>query len=200
MHIKMSTFSSYFIQGFHHISSLNTYDHILFVAALFIIYQIADWKKVLWLVTSFTFGHLISVVLTSLNDFTINNHLIEFLLPCIILITAISNIFFRKEKYQYRYPSHNFRYFFGVFFAFIHGMGISNHLKAVLGNSENIMFELFAFNIGVEVCQILLLFAILAASFIFVYFFRVTRREWNLIISGAVGGIALLLVIENSIF
>jgi len=170
------------------------------VAALFIIYQIADWKKVLWLVTSFTFGHLLSVVLVSLNNFSVKNGFIELLIPSVILITAFSNLFFKRQKYGHRYPPHNFRYFFGVFFGLIHGMGFSNHLRFALGKGEDILLKLFAYNIGIEAAQILIVLALLTASFIFVDFLRVSRREWNLIVSGAVGGMALLWVVEKSIF
>ncbi|MGL1358393.1 HupE/UreJ family protein, partial [Vibrio parahaemolyticus] len=49
----MHDFSLWFTTGLQHILDLNGYDHICYVAVLTVMYPIADWRKLLVLVTAF---------------------------------------------------------------------------------------------------------------------------------------------------
>jgi len=89
----MHEFWMYTQIGFNHIANLSGMDHILFVAALCIRYQLSDWKKWLILVTAFTIGHSVTLVLSVFNYLDFSTNWIEFLIPVTILITSISNMF-----------------------------------------------------------------------------------------------------------
>ncbi|SFE88527.1 HupE/UreJ family protein [Thermoflexibacter ruber] len=191
----MSDFQLYLRVGFDHITDPNGYDHILFVMALCAVYQLKDWKKLLILVTAFTVGHSITLALATLKIVRFNTDLIEFLIPITILFTCLLN-FFRKTEIK----KDNLRYFFAVFFGLIHGLGFSNYLTALLGQAENITLPLFAFNVGLEIGQLAIVAATLLISFILISFLKVKSREWNLILSGAVAGVALTLVADKWIF
>jgi hypothetical protein len=191
----MSDFQLYLRVGFDHITDPNGYDHILFVMALCAVYQLKDWKKLLILVTAFTIGHSITLALATLKIVRFNTDLIEFLIPITILFTCFLN-FFRKAEIK----KDNLRYFFAVFFGLIHGLGFSNYLTALLGQSENITLPLFAFNVGLEIGQLVIVAATLLISFVLISFLKVKSREWNLILSGAVAGVALTLVADKWIF
>ncbi|MFY0688177.1 MAG: HupE/UreJ family protein [Cyclobacteriaceae bacterium] len=190
----MSEFRMYFELGMEHILDVNGYDHILFVVALSAIYQLADWKKVLVLVTAFTIGHSITLALATLDLIKFNSDLIEKLIPITILITAIANLFI-KERTQWSTPKFSVNYLFAGFFGLIHGMGFSNYLKSLLGRDNSIVTQLFAFNVGLEAGQIIIVGIFLVLSFIFVSVFGVERRDWKMIISSAVAGIAITLMI-----
>jgi hypothetical protein len=191
----MSEFQLYFQLGKDHILDYaNGYDHILFVIALCSIYLVRDWKKLLILVTAFTVGHSITLALATLEIITVNSDLVEFLIPLTIFITAASNIFRSTDYISDRTTYINYGY--ALFFGLIHGMGFSNYLRAILGQHRNIASPLFAFNIGLEVGQIIIVTIFLAISFILVDLFNLDRRDWKLVLSSAIAGIALMLMKE----
>ena len=84
-----------------------------------------------------------------------------------------------------------------LFFGLIHGLGFSNYLKSLLGTSNNVVAELFAFNIGLEFGQIIIVFSVLLLSFLLVQVIKVQKREWNLFLSSAIFGAAILMAIER---
>jgi hypothetical protein len=55
-----------------------------------------------------------------------------------------------------------------------------------------------AFNLGLEVGQIIIVAIFLSASFLLVDLFGVNRRDWKMVISSAVAGIALMLMKEKA--
>ncbi len=194
----MSQFRIYFDVGRDHILDYaNGYDHILFVIALCALYQLRDWKKVLVLVTAFTIGHSVTLALSTFRVVEVKAEWIEFLIPVTIFITAVSNLFKNEDNIHGRPMQIN--YFYALFFGLIHGLGFSNYLKGILGRDKNIVSQLFAFNIGLEFGQIIIVVLFLIAGFILVDIFNVSRRDWKLVISSAVAGIALILI-KDKIF
>jgi len=193
----MSIFYLYLQLGFEHIANYMAYDHILFITTLCAVYLFKQWKKILILITSFTIGHSITLALASLNIVNINSNLIEFLIPLTIFITGIANI--KEKKTVFSKKLHIFKYFSALFFGLIHGLGFSNYLKSLLGFEENIVKPLFAFNLGLEIGQIIIVVAFLSLSYIFVNIFHTKKREWTLIVSGMGIGISIILMIERAI-
>ena len=191
----MGEFRLYFELGMEHILDPRGYDHIMFVIALCTVFVIGDWKKVIILVTAFTIGHSITLALATLNVIRVNTALIEFLIPVTIFLTAISNIFSRTDTI--RRSKMQINYFLALFFGLIHGMGFSNYLRAILGKDESIFTQLLAFNIGLEAGQIIVVVFFLIIAFIFIDIFRISRRDWRLVISSAVMGIALTMMANN---
>ena len=190
---SMNEFRLYFGLGKDHILDYqNGYDHILFVMALCALYTFQDWRRVLILVTAFTIGHSITLALATLDVIRFRSDLVEFLIPLTIFFTASANIFRREEVISDRKIQTN--YAFALFFGFIHGMGFSNYLQAILGQSESITLPLFAFNVGLEFGQIVIVVLFLSTCFIFVYLFGVSRRDWKMVISSAIAGISLILM------
>ena len=188
----MSEFELYFGLGKDHILDYkNGYDHILFVVALCALYLIRDWRKLLVLITAFTIGHSITLALATLEIISVNQNLIEFLITVTIFVTAVSNIF-RNTEISDRTTYINYGY--ALFFGLIHGMGFSNYLRSILGKDRSIVTQLFAFNLGLEVGQIIIVGVFLFISFILVDLFTVNRRDWKLVISSIITGMALLLM------
>lgn len=189
----MSEFSLYFGLGKDHILDYaNGYDHILFVVALCAIYLVRDWKKILILVTAFTIGHSITLALATLNIVSVNSAFIEFLIPLTIFITSFSNLFRKEASIDQGRVQIN--YVFALFFGFIHGLGFSNFLRSLLGKESNIISPLLAFNLGLELGQIIVVTLFLAVGFITVDLLKVSRRDLKLVLSSAIAGIALVLL------
>ncbi len=191
----MDQFKLYFQLGYEHIIDINGLDHILFVVALCAIYLAQDWKKVLILVTAFTIGHSITLALSTFELVNFRTDLIEFLIPVTIFITALSNLFRKEGGVNTR--ALNLNYFFALFFGLIHGLGFSNYLKSLLGKSESIISQLLAFNLGLELGQIIIVVIFMIISFVFTGLFNVARRDWKLVISSAIAGIAITMMMTT---
>jgi ABC-type antimicrobial peptide transport system permease subunit len=191
----MDQFKLYFQLGYEHIIDLNGFDHILFIVALCAIYLAQDWKKVLILVTAFTIGHSITLALSTFELVNFRTDLIEFLISVTIFITALSNLF-RKEG-GVNTKALNINYLFALFFGLIHGLGFSNYLKSLLGKSESIITQLLAFNLGLELGQIVIVVIFMIISFVFTGLFNVARRDWKLVISSAIAGIAITMMMAT---
>ncbi len=189
----MGEFELYFGLGKDHILDYaNGYDHILFVLALCAVYMIGDWRKILILVTAFTIGHSVTLALATLEVINVPTDAIEFLIPLTIFITAVANLF--KKEGAVSKTKIQANYLFALFFGLIHGLGFSNYLRALLGKQENIVSPLFAFNLGLEFGQIIVVAIFLAISFILIELVKVPRRDFRFVLSSAIAGIALVLM------
>lgn len=191
----MSTFLTYFELGYDHILDIRGYDHVLFVIALCTTHTLYEWKQVLILVTAFTIGHSLTLAMSVFDVLSINADLIEFLIPLTILITAISNLITTKQSLSKNKTRSN--YLFALFFGLIHGLGFSNYLKALMGKNSKIIGQLFGFNAGLEISQIIIVVSFLIISFIFTHFLKINRRNYTLVISSAIAGVSLMLLLEN---
>jgi hypothetical protein len=189
----MSPFELYFKLGLQHILDINGFDHILFVLALCAIYVARDWKKILILVTAFTIGHSLTLALATFNVVQVRSDLIEFLIPVTIAITALVTIFKPKPSTG---RGVQLNYVFAVFFGLIHGLGFSNYLKELLGKEASIWQPLLAFNIGLEVGQIVIVTAFLLLTSL-LNLAGVNRKDWTLVVSAFVLGVACMLMLET---
>ena len=162
----MSDFKFYFGLGWEHIMSWDALDHLLFIAALAAIYLLKDWKQVLILVTAFTIG---------------------FLIPCTIVITAISNLF----QKQFTAKSIRINYFLALFFGLIHGLGFANTIRFMLARDQSMGWGLFGFNVGLEAGQIVVVATLLLVTQALITTFSINRREWVIFLSAAVFSLAL---------
>jgi hypothetical protein len=197
----MTDFFTYFRLGYEHITDLGGYDHMLFIIALCAVYSLEHWRQLLLVITFFTIGHSITLALSVTNVVSVDSALIEFLIPCTIFITAISNLFNSSTSSILKKTSPPYlRYIFTLFFGLIHGLGFSNYLKSLLGQSANIVAELFAFNIGLEIGQILIVFLFMMISYIFINILNTKKRELNLVVSALVAGVTIHLIIDKWIF
>jgi hypothetical protein len=173
---------------------------MLFLFALGAIYTLGDWKKVIALVTSFTIGHSITLALSTFNVIQVDSNLIEFLIPVTIFFTCIVNIFKLRGAATRQGTFWSIHNLMAIFFGLIHGMGFSNYLKSLLGRNSDTWLQLLAFNVGIELGQLLIVFLLLVTAFLVINLFRAKRRDWILVISSAAAGISLILMMETSIF
>lgn len=193
-------FGTYFRLGFEHIADIAGYDHILFVAALCAVYRLRDWRPLLILVTAFTIGHSITLALATMGAITVNQDWIEIAIPVTILVTSILNIRDHsdpEEPHRAWDPTHRVKYILALGFGLVHGLGFSSFLRAVLGGEESIVAPLFAFNIGLEIGQVMIAFTFLFISLFMVGVVGMKRREWNLVLSGGTAGVSIILIIEK---
>ena len=192
----MQDFAFYFKLGWQHIISWDALDHILFVLALSAIYLLGNWKQVLVLVTAFTIGHSLTLALSVYNIIKIKDSLVEFLIPCTIVATAVFN-FFQKD---FTPKSLRLNYFLALFFGLIHGLGFANTIRFMLAQDQNIGWSLFAFNIGLEAGQIIVVLCILLLSFLIVNKIKMKRKWWVWGLSSLAFCLASKMVAERWMF
>ncbi|RPA67747.1 HupE/UreJ family protein [Cyclobacteriaceae bacterium YHN15] len=190
----MGQFQLYFQLGIQHILDLDGFDHILFVVALCAIYVLRDWKKIIILVTAFTVGHSITLALATLQLVKVNSEWVEFLIPVTIGVTALSNILKPKSSTS---RGIQINYLFALFFGLIHGLGFSNYLRSLLGKESSIFEPLLAFNIGLEVGQLVIVAIFMVASSILIGIIGINRRDWALIISSVVLGMSMMMMLDT---
>ncbi len=189
-------FSTYFELGIRHIADVNAYDHMVFLLALIAVYQLIDLKRIVLLVTAFTIGHSITLILATLELIKVETKYIEFLIPITILITAITNLIQGRSASK---GAMGWKYFLAIFFGLIHGMGFSNYLRVLLSKEQDVFIPMLGFNLGVEVGQLFIVLVILVIGTLSFQVFRFKHRDWILVISGACAGIALILA-KNTVF
>jgi len=198
---SMSDFFIYLRLGFDHITDPSGYDHILFVVALCAIYVLSEWRQVLILVTAFTIGHSVTLALATLNLIQYRTDVVELLIPITILITAVANFVYQEPKSRLltstRKEKRPWRYLLALAFGLIHGMGFSNYLRSLLGREADIVTPLLAFNIGLELGQLLIVGIVLTVTYLVLMVRPNSRLRWTLIVSGIVAGMAISLIMAN---
>lgn len=195
----MSDFWIYFQIGLKHVLDIHAYDHVMFLMALTIPYSFKDWKRILLLVTVFTVGHTLALLLSVYGVIAIKVNIVEFLIPITILITAFFN-FFTAGKSS-KTESINLVFFITLFFGIIHGLGFSNYFRTILGGSPTSkLLPLGEFALGIEAAQIIVVFVVLILSYIVQTIFRFSKRDWTLAMSAFIIGVVIPMVIESEIW
>jgi hypothetical protein len=189
----MTSFELYFKLGLQHILDLNGIDHVLFILALCAVYVARDWAKILLLVTAFTIGHSLTLALATFNLVQVRSEVIEFMIPVTIAITALVTLIKPKPNSG---KGIQLNYLLALLFGLIHGMGFSNYLKSLLGQETSIWQPLLAFNVGLEVGQLVVVAAFLLITSL-VHLAGMNRKEWTLILSAFVLGVACMLMLQT---
>lgn len=188
----MNDFKTYFLWGWEHIISLDALDHILFIAALAVIFRLAEWKQVLVLVTAFTIGHFITLWLSVLDLIRFSPEWVEFLIPLTIVITAFVNLFNMSAKW-----SIGLHYGLALGFGLIHGMGYANAIRFSLMEEQSLGWSLFAFNLGLEIGQLFVVLVILLLGGLVSRFTKLSMRLWIVVISLIILLLSLNMVVER---
>ncbi len=184
--------------GINHVLDINGYDHVLFLMVLTVPYLFKDWKRVLVLVSMFTLGHTLSLVLAAYNVVSINGSLVEFLIPLTILIVAIYNVFTAGKKAKEQ--KIGILFVSTLFFGLIHGLGFAREFKMFIGRSESKLEPLLEFALGIEIAQIIIVFVVLFLGFMGQTIFRFSKRDWMMVISAIVVGLVIPMLIRSDLF
>jgi hypothetical protein len=181
--------------GINHVLDINAYDHVLFLIVLSIPYVFKDWKRVFLLVSMFTLGHTLSLVLAAYSVVTVNATMVEFLIPITILVVALFNVFTsgkgaQREKVGVLFLS-------TLFFGLVHGLGFAREFKMLLGDTDNKLVLLLEFALGIELAQVIIVFVVLFLGYIVQTIFRLTKRDWIMVISAIVVGLVIPMILNS---
>jgi len=181
--------------GINHVLDINAYDHVLFLIVLTVPYVFKDWKRALLLVSMFTLGHTLSLVLAAYNVVSVNAEIVEFLIPVTILVVALFNVFTagkgaQKEKIGVLFLS-------TLFFGLVHGLGFAREFKMLLGDTDNKLLLLFEFALGIELSQVIIVFIVLFLGYLVQTIFRFSKRDWIMVISAIVVGLVIPMILNS---
>ena len=149
-----SVFLSYLQLGIEHL--LTGFDHLLFVLGLLLL--VPNLRRLVLTVTAFTLGHSITLTLASLNLVNVPQSIAEFAIATTILLLACELV--RNQNVQTSWISRR-PWLMAASFGLIHGLGFAGALRDIGLPQDEIPLSLFAFNLGIEVGQVLIVFSFL---------------------------------------
>lgn len=143
--------NTYLVFGIEHI--LGGFDHLLFIACL--IFIAGTWRRILVTITGFTLAHSITLTLAGLG-------LVRMPIPPIEAVISLSIVFLAREIALDRRDTLTWRYPIAVSgsFGLLHGFGFASALSDIGLPQTEIAAALLAFNVGVEIGQILFVAAV----------------------------------------
>ena len=189
----MSDFWLYLKLGLTHVLDWQAYDHVLFLIVLVAAYSFSNWKLIFILVSLFTLGHTVSLLLANYNVVAVSSKWIEILIPITILVAALYNLFTSGKNN--RSEKVGLFYVITIFFGLIHGFGFATYYKMINGNND--ILPLLEFALGVELAQIIVVTGVLILSFIFQSIFRFNKKDWVLVVSSIVIGVVIPMLQKN---
>ena len=147
-------FSGYLVLGVEHL--LFGLDHVLFVAGLVLL--IRQPRRLLLTVTAFTLGHSLTLGLSALRLLWVPQALTEFAIAVSILLLACELVRSSEAPagWMRRWPGA-----MAVVFGLLHGLGFAGALAEIGLPEGEIPLALFAFNLGIELGQLLLVAVLL---------------------------------------
>ena len=137
-------------------------DHILFVLGLF--FSSLVLSSLLWQVSAFTLAHTITLALAAFSIIKIPGSIVEPLIALSIVWIAVENIIFKKTS--------KWRTVLVFAFGLLHGLGFAAVLNDYGLPKGNFISSLLAFNIGVEIGQLVVLLAVAGL------FWFIRKKSW----------------------
>ncbi len=140
------TFFRYLVSGIEHIAI--GYDHIAFLLAVIVL--VRRFWPLFKVVTAFTIAHSITLTLAVLDIVSFPSNLVETLIAASIVYVAAENFFVKDLRH---------RWWLTFAFGLIHGFGFASVLRDYGLPEDALVIALAAFNIGVEIGQLLIVIA-----------------------------------------
>ena len=180
--------------GFSHVWDWQGYDHLLFLMALCLPFSMIEWKKLLWLITYFTIGHSLSLVIASLDLLTVSSTWIEFLIPLSIAATALHNIIFAHRRWLNISKT---AIWVTIFFGLIHCYCFAGYFYLIRDLEQPLWSSMLFFALGIEAAQIALGMLMLLLAFLVLNVWGRSRRDFILVLSSIIIGILLPIIFER---
>lgn len=148
-------FASYLRLGVEHL--LSGFDHGLFVLGLVLL--VPGGRRLLWTVTAFTVGHSLTLSLAALELLRVPPGLTEFgiALSLLVLGVEVARPAGERAGLFARRPG-----LVAAGFGLLHGLGFAGVLAEIGLPAGEVVRALLAFNLGIELGQMLLVVALLA--------------------------------------
>jgi len=131
------------------------YDHLLFlIGVVFFLYRL---KEIGLYVTLFAIGHSSTLLLGVYFDIPANAYLIDAIIGFSVVYKALDNMGAYQRWFGFQPSTKAATLIFGLF----HGFGLATKIQDFEISNDGLLANLIAFNVGVEIGQLLALAAIL---------------------------------------
>lgn len=158
------------------------YDHLLFLfGVIFFLYRLKD---VSIYVTLFAAGHSVTLLSGVLLDLSVNAYLIDAIIGFSIVYKALDNMGAYQRWFGFQPSTKIATLVFGLF----HGLGLATKILDYKMSTDGLVPNLFAFNVGVELGQIMGLIMILIAMSYWRRTGGFMRHAYNANVALMVGG------------
>jgi len=154
---RLEIFSDYVAMGIKHL--LVGVDHILFVICLVLL--VSERRKLILVVSMFTLGHSVTLSLSTLGLVTVSTTVAEVFIAFSVLYAAAELLDKNNKSLIRRYPA-----MMAAAFGLLHGLGFASVLSDVGVPQLHIPLSLFAFNVGIEIGQLIVIFVLLGLAFL----------------------------------
>ena len=133
------------------------YDHLLFlVGVIFFLYRMKD---IVQYVSLFTIGHSVTLLVGVLGQVHANSYIVDAIIGFSVVYKAFDNMGGFRRMFGFQPNTKIAVLVFGLF----HGFGLATKLQEFAQAQQHIVPKIIAFNVGVELGQLLALGAILIA-------------------------------------
>lgn len=133
------------------------YDHLLFLFG--VVFFVHRMREVGAYVTLFAVGHSVTLLYGVLGGVQVNPHLVDAIIGLSVVYKALDNLGAFKRWFGFQ-PNTKAAV---LFFGFFHGFGLATKLQDFQLSRDGLVANILAFNVGVEIGQLLALSAILIA-------------------------------------
>ena len=189
--VPLTVAGTYLQLGVEHI--LMGFDHLLFIAALAML--VANLRKLVWTLTSFTVAHSITLALVTLDVIRVPVRPVEAFIALSIVFVAVEAV--RSWQGEVTLASRK-PWLVAFAFGLLHGLGFASALAGIGLPRNNVPLALLFFNLGVEIGQLLFVVALLAASWAARRFASsLFRPRMRLAAAYAIGGLASFWLIQR---
>jgi hypothetical protein len=151
----LATLFTFIVEGFTHLAI--GWDHLAFILVLVLPFTLwrrnshglsLDWptcKRLLFVISAFTVGHCVTLVLVTLQIITVTGRWIEPTIALTIVVSAALNLMPDLKALRIWIP---------LVFGTIHGLGFSTVLSELDISAGSRLMALIGFNLGIEFGQI----------------------------------------------
>ncbi|EGZ7032740.1 HupE/UreJ family protein, partial [Cronobacter sakazakii] len=131
------------------------YDHLLFLfGVIFFLYKMRDIGLY---VSLFAIGHSTTLLIGTFFDISVSAYIIDAIIGLSVVYKALDNLGAFQRWFGFQ-PNTKLA---TLIFGFFHGFGLATKIKEFEISPDGLFVNLIAFNIGVEIGQLLALSAIL---------------------------------------
>lgn len=195
----MSDFWTNFTIGLQHLWNIHAYIDILFLLALTVPYDFKAWKRILILISLFTAGHTLALMLSVFNVITVKANIVAFIIPILLLMVALFNIIAAGKSSKK--DTITFIAILASLFGIIHGLGFSNYFNHIVsGKPTDKLLPLFESALGFGVAQIVVVLLALLLAYVVQTLLKFSKRDWILIVSAGVVGVVIPMIIQSEIW
>ena len=156
-------------------------DHLLFLAG--VVFFLRGLRDVAIYVSLFALGHSLTLILGVMLELNANPYLVDAIIGLSVVYKALENLA-QQRNWHFGLDTRAAVFAFGL----CHGLGLATKLRQITLPEDGLLMNLLAFNLGVELGQLLALSAIVVVVFVWrqrpQFSLQATAANWLIMTGG----------------